>query len=341
MSAVATLPDDVRRVLGDAFGSEFAVDDVTVLRGGRSGAAVYGVRVHEGAFVVRVPDPSRPQHDLRSEREIACMALAAERAIGPRLQHADRSAGITVSARIDGVLDGPARSLAPGRIERLATVLRRLHDGPALPADGNLPALLVHLDETLRARGRALPLGLRGAVEEMLAACTRFGRRTPCHNDLNPGNILETAERAYLIDWEVAGWGDPFIDVALVGVFGLPRSSAREELLAHYLGRQPDDEDRAHALVARAAALGVYAAAFTAAAILEDATPADDMPARVFDEVVADLARGQARSAEVAAALVRQMQAEAGTNDYRAAVAHRLPSPSASTPIRCEGRESS
>jgi thiamine kinase-like enzyme len=35
-----------------------------------------------------------------------------------------------------------------------------------------------------------------------------------CHNDLRAANILQTGDRLYLIDWELAGMGDPFFDLA-------------------------------------------------------------------------------------------------------------------------------
>lgn len=146
-------------------------------------------------------------------------------------------------------------------------------------------------------------------------------RSAPRENDLNPGSILETPDRAYLIDWEVAGWGDPFVDLAQLGVFGLARDGAREELLACYLGREPDVLERAHATLARVIALGAYAVSFTAMALISGETlPVESTPFRPFADVVADLARGKVTSAEVATTLSHLMHEEASSDAYHAAL---------------------
>lgn len=197
------LSPEITRVLGEVFGSA-PLKDITTLHGGRSGATVFAVRVGGEGFVVRAPDATRAEHAARRDREIACMALAAARGIGPELRYADRETGITVSRQIEDALVGPARAIAPGRMERLAATLRTLHDGPPLAADGDLAAVLEHFESALRSQGAgAASSPLFRTIRTTLAASTRFGKRAPCHHDLNPGNILETPERAYLIDWEI------------------------------------------------------------------------------------------------------------------------------------------
>ena len=36
----------------------------------------------------------------------------------------------------------------------------------------------------------------------------------PCHNDLLNANFLEDGERLWIVDWEYAGMGDRFFDLA-------------------------------------------------------------------------------------------------------------------------------
>ena len=231
------LPSEATRVIRAVFGAA-AVEDALALTGGRSGAQVFSVRIAGRAYVIRVPAPGREKHDERSNREITSMALAAERGVGPELRHADRATGITISARIDGLLDGRERALAPGRIERLASTVRRVHEGPRLPEGAGVAGLMEHFDGALRARGTGgIPAALAAALRDATDASRRFEKRAPCHNDLNPSNVLETAERTYLVDWETAGEGDPFVDVAQLGVFSLFAPGARADLLAAYLGR--------------------------------------------------------------------------------------------------------
>ncbi len=313
----ALLTPAVTRVLREVFG-DATIEDVTMLHGGRSGARVLGVRVGGDDFVVRAPDVARAQHDARTEREIACMALAAERGIGPELRHADAATGITVSVRIPNILMGRGGATAPGRVDRLATTLRALHEGPPLPGDGDVMAILDHVHGTLGARP-AISTLLR-TIYEAAEACRRFGKRRPCHNDLNPGNLLETAERVYLIDWETAGWGDPFVDVAQAGVFGAWTLDARDALLAAYLGRAPDVRERAHAILARVTALGVYAVGFTAVTALAGEAPPEELTPRPLADLLPELAQGRATSRDVAASLRHLALEEAASEMYARAL---------------------
>ena len=59
-----------------------------------------------------------------------------------------------------------------------------------------------------------------------------------CHNDLVAGNILETdGQGLVLIDWEYAGIGDPFFDLAVVVEHHGVRPPVARGFLATYLGR--------------------------------------------------------------------------------------------------------
>ncbi len=316
-----TVPDEVSRVVREAFPGA-SVEHASLLRGGRSGATVAAVRVGGRGYVVRVPDPSRNAHADRLARELACMAMAAERGIGPELCWSERSTGITVTAMIEDALVGPARAHAPGRLDRIAATLRTLHEGPPIEGGGNIFDILRHFDELLQARrSRGVPPDLARVLRESAEAAARFGARAPCHNDLNPSNILETPTHVYLVDWETAGECDPFVDVAQVGVFGLLDDDRRAELLECYLQRAPTTRDRAHVLLARVIALGFYSVSFTTlAALTNGGAPEDVRNPRPIRELLAALAQGQTPSAEIAASLAESALHEAESDAYAAAL---------------------
>jgi aminoglycoside phosphotransferase (APT) family kinase protein len=314
------LPPEALRIIRAAFGAA-VVEEARVLPGGRSGARVFSVLIAGRSYVLRVPSPDRDDHEQRSEREITSMKLAAERGIGPEICLADRATGITLTAKIDGILAGRERVLAPGRIERLVSTVRALHEGPRLPPGPGLAELMVYFDAALRAQGAGgIPAGLAAALHESTETSRRFGTRAPCHGDLNPGNVLETAERAYLIDWETAGEGDPFVDLAQLGVFSFFASGARAALLAAYLGRAPTSAEDAHATLARVTALGCYAVSFIAVAVSGGAAAPDDtMAPRPIAEVVVEFAQGKASARELAASLQQATLQEAASDAYRSA----------------------
>lgn len=284
--------DEVLRVaLGGA-----KVDEVAPLGGGRSGARLFVVRSGGRAYVLRLPQTDRADHAARAEREVVCARLASSRGIGPELVWADEASGATLMAKVEDVLVGPARASAPGRRERLAGALRTLHEGPALPGAGSVEEILAHFEGSLAARGTPLSAPLAGVLRAALAAKKPSERRTPCHNDLNPGNVLETSERILFVDWETAGEGDPFVDLAQLTVFSLMPAEGRSALLEAYLGRAPTEAERRHAALARVVAAGFYAASFRLMAEGEAAP----LP---MGELLPRLAQGAAGPAEIAASL--------------------------------------
>ncbi|HEY8087490.1 MAG TPA: phosphotransferase, partial [Polyangiaceae bacterium] len=114
MSAVdlATLPAEVTSALRAAFG-DARVEHPELLSGGKSQAMVLAFTVGGAQFVLK-----RGSAD-HAAVAIACMRLAGERGVGPRVLHADEASGICVMERVEGVMLRSNLALAPGRIERV------------------------------------------------------------------------------------------------------------------------------------------------------------------------------------------------------------------------------
>jgi thiamine kinase-like enzyme len=61
-----------------------------------------------------------------------------------------------------------------------------------------------------------LPDAYAGAKELADTIERRLGARPlrPCHNDLLSANFIDDGERLWIVDWEYAGMGDPYFDLA-------------------------------------------------------------------------------------------------------------------------------
>jgi thiamine kinase-like enzyme len=78
----------------------------------------------------------------------------------------------------------------------------------------------------------------RGAVPER-----------PCHNDLLTSNLIDDGTRIRIVDWEYAGMGDVFFDLANFAVNnGLPAPDTAEFLHAYY-GTVTAEQERALTLM--------------------------------------------------------------------------------------------
>jgi thiamine kinase-like enzyme len=59
-----------------------------------------------------------------------------------------------------------------------------------------------------------------------------------CHNDLLPANLVEDEQgRLWLVDWEYAGWGDPYFDLGNLAVNNEFTDAEDEALLVAYFGQ--------------------------------------------------------------------------------------------------------
>ena len=166
-------------------------------------------------WVLRLDTPAAAELGLNRDNERRVAAAAAAAGITPEYRWFDTSAGTCLRRYVSGRA-WTADDLRDSRsLERLAAVLRRLH---ALPGTGQ------PFDPGAAVRRYAGQVGSRAAAalaEQALAALgsARAGvtRSALCHNDLVAENILEAADgRLVLIDWEYAGAGDPWFDLAVV-----------------------------------------------------------------------------------------------------------------------------
>jgi aminoglycoside phosphotransferase (APT) family kinase protein len=131
-----------------------------------------------------------------------------------------------------------------------------------------------------------------------------------------------TPERVYLVDWDTAQQGDPFLDLAQLGVFAFPAPAQRDALLEAYLGRPATAQERGRAIVARALVLGIYAAAFflVHARLTRAPSRAKGVP---LPELFAQfaVARERVEPGLVAASLFAEMHRMTATRAFEVAVA--------------------
>jgi aminoglycoside phosphotransferase (APT) family kinase protein len=224
---------------------------------GLSGAAVYAVSSARGELVLRVhADPAT------WERLLLVLRRTAAGAVAPPLVHVDEAARAVVSVRVAGApltvaLADPAQRGAV--IAGAVAQLRALH---ALDATGLAASDPVDFARAQHAAQRARPgfpvwaAGIEPILDEVGERLARDPRRVLSHNDPNPGNILWDGARAWLVDWEVAGPGHPFYDLAVLAMFLQLDDATAAGLLGLQEQRRPDEDELATlAALRRVAAL--------------------------------------------------------------------------------------
>jgi thiamine kinase-like enzyme len=144
-------------------------------------------------------------------------------------------------------------------LERIARTCRQLHAGPRFGNDFDMGAVQRRYLAMVQSRGYRLPatyLDFLTIADDIRAALrVRQPRRSPCHNDLLPANILDDGSRLWFIDYEYAGNNDPYFELGnLWSEAELPLARLGE-LVSYYAGTEsPEFTARARLW----AALGRY-----------------------------------------------------------------------------------
>jgi thiamine kinase len=185
---------------------------VTRLSGGSVNRS-YSVHTPAGRFVLRLsqgPDAWLTT-DRSVEREL--QQIASKALLAPRIIAADTNDRWMVTEYITGHLWMEPDFANPERLVRLGSTLRRLHQLP--PPDIGRFDLLKALAGYSERVG-ADPSFLDWAIAAWRVSGADDRPLAILHHDLHGSNLIETADRLVLIDWECAAVSDPLLDVACI-----------------------------------------------------------------------------------------------------------------------------
>ncbi|MGH2835547.1 MAG: phosphotransferase [Solirubrobacteraceae bacterium] len=196
----------------------------------------YRIRLGGRDCVLRLPGQDTELLGIDRAAERLATEQAARLGIGPELLYADSACAVT--AFVPGApVDQERLRADPSQVAR---ALRAFHgSGLQLPARFWVPELLRGYAAITAARGGALPAAYARAQElvDRIAAALPPSDPVPCHDDLLPGNLIQTGERILLVDWEYAGLGHRYFDLANLAAGNDFDEAAEERLLEAYLGQ--------------------------------------------------------------------------------------------------------
>jgi len=211
---------------------------VTVLGGGITNHNLK-VELEDGeTFVLRIggTDTDLLGIDRRVEYEASIAAAAV--GVGPEVVSYIEPEGYLVTRFIEGEIVPAERMQAPETIRCVAAALRAVHNGPPLPGRFDSFRVVEDYRSTAFARGAAVPAEYARARQ--IARTIERARgpipERPCHNDLLNANFIDDGRRIRIVDWEYAGMGDVFFDLANFAVNHGLGDEARQQLLTAYFG---------------------------------------------------------------------------------------------------------
>jgi thiamine kinase-like enzyme len=194
------------------------------------------------AYVLRIggKDTELLGIDRRAEHGAALAAAAV--GAGPEVVAFLDAEGALVTRFVRGRPVPVEEMRSPEAIARVVAVLKPFHDGPTIPARFDSFEVVRAYATAAAERGVRVPAAYERAAEVATQIARLRGTQTrrPCHNDLLNANFILDGTRLWIVDWEYAGMGDIFFDLANFSVNHELGPDEDDELLRVYFGDRND-----------------------------------------------------------------------------------------------------
>jgi thiamine kinase-like enzyme len=212
----------------------------------------FKVTLLDGAEVVlRIGGKDTELLGIDRDNEHAATRAAADAGLAPEVIAFVEPEGYLVTRFVAGRPVPVDEVRTTTGLREIAGVLRRLHEGPAIPGRFDSFRVVEAYCATATTHGVAVPADYATAkdVADRIEQARGVQPPVPCHNDLLNANFITDGERIWIVDWEYAGMGDRFFDLANFSVNHELPLDENEELLRLYFGEASEDDVRSLTLM--------------------------------------------------------------------------------------------
>jgi thiamine kinase-like enzyme len=199
----------------------------------------YRVDMQDGSFVLRISGANTGLLGIDREVEYAASCAAAAIGVAPEVVYVIRPEGYLVTRFVEGRPVSVQEIGRPENIRRVVEALRKVHGLSSIPGKFSPFQVVENYTEIARRYKVAFPESFDWLLEQMGEVEQAFLRHPftprPCHNDLLNGNFLDDGQLR-ILDWEYAGMGDVFFDLANFAVNHMFSPDQDRLLLECYFG---------------------------------------------------------------------------------------------------------
>jgi thiamine kinase-like enzyme len=200
--------------------------------------ANYLVSFGDERLVLRVAGENTELLGIDRRGETAANLLASSLGIAPEVRARSEDEGWMVTEFLPGRPISLTEMASDEMVSGVASTLRRIHGAGVIHTTFDPFSIVRRYHEIARSRGVEEPFDFSA----VLSVLDRIGEVRPCrpsafcHNDLLNGNFLYDGD-VRILDWEYAGMGDPFFDLANFSANHALPAASDVTLLTRYVGR--------------------------------------------------------------------------------------------------------
>ncbi len=178
----------------------------------------FRVDVDGESFVQRISGDDTDLLGISREAEYIAIRAAGQLGIAPEVFYLIQPESYLVTRFVTGRPIPLEEMVKPENIRRVAEALKKFHALPLqIPATFSPFRRVEHLTKVSRRYEVAFPVNFDWLMDRMREVEVAFladpFTPRPCHNDLLNGNFLDDG-RIRILDWEYAGMGDIYFDLA-------------------------------------------------------------------------------------------------------------------------------
>jgi thiamine kinase-like enzyme len=188
--------------------------------------------------VVRIPGKNTGKLGIDRGFEAQANRLAAAIGVAPEVLDESQAQGYMVTRFLVGRPVPPNELAVEPMLDEVAKTLRRVHNAGTIEWQFNPFNVVRDYHQLALANDVVEPFDftLAQSVVDRIERTRGFRPIAFCHNDLLNENFLFDGQLR-ILDWEYAGMGDPFFDLANLSINHSLSASADENLLTHYFGQ--------------------------------------------------------------------------------------------------------
>jgi thiamine kinase-like enzyme len=205
----------------------------------------FKVVLERETFVLRIGGKDTELLGIDRASEHGASLIAAELGVGPEVAAFVEPEGYLVTRFIEGRPIPTEEMSRPATVRRVVAALRLVHDGPPIPGRFDSFRVVEVYAATAAAHEVRVPDDYAWAKEiaDEIEA-TRRREAVACHNDLLNANFIDDGARIRIVDWEYAGMGDRFFDLANFSINHEFGEEANRALLEAYFDALRDEDLR-------------------------------------------------------------------------------------------------
>lgn len=182
----------------------------------------YKIDVGGESFVLRIAGANTDLLGIDRKTEFVASELAGILGIAPEVIYFIQPEGYLVTKFIQGLPLSPEGVKKPGNLKNIVEMLKRFHASDPIPGKFWVPQIVADYSKIAESHHVSFPGNFSWLLECLDQAVTALEvdplPHCPCHNDLLNENFLVEGQRIFILDWEYAGMGDRYFDLANLSV---------------------------------------------------------------------------------------------------------------------------